>query len=100
MNTSDAALPSRRLLLVAAAALYDPTGRVLICQRPEHKQLGGLWEFPGGKVEPDEPPELALVRELRVITETETSLKIARFGVMHRSDTDEQDSAKHARERD
>ncbi len=55
----------RRLLLVAAAALLDSSGRVLITQRPQHKQLGGLWEFPGGKVEPGEAPELALVRELR-----------------------------------
>lgn len=65
MNTSDAAAPSRRLLLVAAAALYDATGRVLICQRPDHKPLGGLWEFPGGKVEHNEAPEQALVRELK-----------------------------------
>lgn len=56
---------SRRLLLVAAAALIDSSGRVLITQRPQHKQLGGLWEFPGGKVELGEAPEAALVRELR-----------------------------------
>ena len=56
---------SRRLLLVAAAALIDSSGRVLITQRPQHKQLGGLWEFPGGKVEPGEAPEHALARELR-----------------------------------
>lgn len=56
---------SRRLLLVAAAALFDPAGRVLITQRPAHKQLGGLWEFPGGKVEAGEAPETALVRELK-----------------------------------
>ena len=65
MQMDNAAVPLRPLLLVAAAALYDPSGRVLICQRPEHKPLGGLWEFPGGKVEPGEPPELALVRELK-----------------------------------
>jgi 8-oxo-dGTP diphosphatase len=52
------------MLLVAAAALIDADGRVLICQRPEGKQLAGLWEFPGGKVEPGERPEQALVREL------------------------------------
>jgi 8-oxo-dGTP diphosphatase len=56
---------SRRLLLVAAAALIDASGRVLLTQRPEHKQLGGLWEFPGGKVEPGEAPEDALIRELK-----------------------------------
>ena len=65
---------SRRLLLVAAAALLDPTGRVLITQRPQHKQLGGLWEFPGGKVEPGEAPEAALVRELK----EELDLDVAR----------------------
>ncbi|MBC7769950.1 MAG: (deoxy)nucleoside triphosphate pyrophosphohydrolase [Phycisphaerales bacterium] len=65
MQTSDTYLSSRRLLLVAAAALIDASGRVLITQRPQHKQLGGLWEFPGGKVEPGEAPELALVRELK-----------------------------------
>jgi len=56
---------SRRLLLVAAAALIDASGRVLLTQRPQHKQLGGLWEFPGGKVEPGEAPEDALIRELK-----------------------------------
>jgi 8-oxo-dGTP diphosphatase len=50
---------------VAAAALFDSSGRVLITQRPAHKQLGGLWEFPGGKVELGEAPEQALVRELK-----------------------------------
>ncbi len=53
-----------RLLLVVAAALVDIDGRVLIAQRPEGKQLAGLWEFPGGKVEPGERPEDALIREL------------------------------------
>ena len=53
------------LLLVAAAALVDPDGRVLIAQRPEGKAHAGQWEFPGGKVEAGETPELALVRELR-----------------------------------
>ncbi len=52
------------LLLVAAAALVDVDGRVLICQRPEGKQLAGLWEFPGGKLEPGETPEACLIREL------------------------------------
>lgn len=53
-----------KTLLVVAAALTDPTGRVLIAQRPAAKEHGGLWEFPGGKVEPDETPEAALAREL------------------------------------
>ncbi len=53
-----------RLVLVVAAALFDDTGRVLITQRPEGKAMAGLWEFPGGKVEPGERPEDALVREL------------------------------------
>ena len=52
------------IVLVAAAALVDTDGRVLIAQRPEGKQLAGLWEFPGGKVEPGERPEDALIREL------------------------------------
>lgn len=65
MQTSDSAPSTRRLLLVAAAALLDSSGRVLITQRPAHKQLGGLWEFPGGKVELGEAPEQALVRELK-----------------------------------
>ena len=52
------------LLLVAAAALIASDGQVLICQRPQGKQLAGLWEFPGGKVEPGETPEECLIREL------------------------------------
>jgi 8-oxo-dGTP diphosphatase len=54
-----------KLLLVAAVALIDPDRQVLIAQRPEGKTLAGLWEFPGGKVELDERPEAALIRELR-----------------------------------
>lgn len=52
------------LLPVVAAALVDADGRVLLQQRPEGKSLAGLWEFPGGKVEPGETPEIALIREL------------------------------------
>ncbi len=52
------------LVLVVAAALVDVDGRVLLCQRPEGKQLAGLWEFPGGKVEAGETPEACLIREL------------------------------------
>lgn len=53
-----------KTLLVVAAALVDDEGRVLIAQRPQGKQLAGMWEFPGGKVEAGETPELALIREL------------------------------------
>lgn len=53
-----------RLLLVVAVALVDADGRVLLAQRPPGKQLAGLWEFPGGKVEPGERPEATLIREL------------------------------------
>ncbi|NGN44899.1 8-oxo-dGTP diphosphatase MutT [Mesorhizobium sp. CGMCC 1.15528] len=55
----------KRILLVAACALVDTDGRVLLAQRPEGKTLAGLWEFPGGKVEPGETPEETLIRELR-----------------------------------
>lgn len=66
-----AALPAgpgpeqRRTVLVAACALVDSDGRVLLARRPEGKAMAGLWEFPGGKVEPNETPEMALVRELQ-----------------------------------
>ena len=53
-----------KIVLVAACALVDVDGRVLIGQRPAGKQLAGLWEFPGGKVEPGETPEQCLIREL------------------------------------
>lgn len=53
-----------RILLVAAVALVDADGRVLIAQRPAGKALAGLWEFPGGKLDPGERPEAALIREL------------------------------------
>lgn len=53
------------IVLVSAVALIDPEGRVLLAQRPEGKSLAGLWEFPGGKVEPGESPETALIRELK-----------------------------------
>jgi 8-oxo-dGTP diphosphatase len=53
-----------KLVLVVAAALIDADNRVLIAQRPPGKALAGLWEFPGGKVDPGERPEAALIREL------------------------------------
>lgn len=55
----------RPVALVVAAALIDPDGRVLIAQRPPGKEMAGLWEFPGGKIEAGETPEQALIRELR-----------------------------------
>ena len=56
---------SADLLLVAACALIDADGRVLIAQRPEGKAMAGLWEFPGGKIEDGERPEQTLIRELQ-----------------------------------
>jgi 8-oxo-dGTP diphosphatase len=53
------------LVLVAACALIDADGRVLLARRPEGKKMAGLWEFPGGKLNPGETPETALIRELR-----------------------------------
>lgn len=61
MTDTPANLPT---VLVVAVALIDVDGRVLIARRPEGKQLAGLWEFPGGKVDPGETPEAALIREL------------------------------------
>ena len=57
MNTS--------IVLVAACALIDADGRVLLAERPAGKSMAGLWEFPGGKVEPGERPEQTLIRELK-----------------------------------
>ncbi len=57
--------PCKPIVLVAAAALVDADGRVLIARRPEGKAMAGLWEFPGGKLQAGETPEAALVRELR-----------------------------------
>ncbi len=55
---------SVKTVLVAACALIDSDGRVLLAQRPEGKMMAGLWEFPGGKVEAGERPEETLIREL------------------------------------
>lgn len=52
-------------VLVSAVALFDADGRVLLTQRPPGKTMAGLWEFPGGKIEPGETPEAALAREMR-----------------------------------
>ena len=56
--------PPKTLLIVVAAALVDRDGRLLVQQRPEGLSMAGLWEFPGGKLEPGETPEQALIREL------------------------------------
>src|SRR5947208_6322965 len=67
MSTSTAptaAEVARPIVLVAAVALIDSDGRVLLAERPEGKHLAGLWEFPGGKVQAGETPEAALIREL------------------------------------
>ncbi|HXQ52564.1 MAG TPA: 8-oxo-dGTP diphosphatase MutT [Stellaceae bacterium] len=64
-------------LVVVCAALVDPSGRVLLAQRPPGKAMAGLWEFPGGKIDSEETPEAALVRELEEelgITVTPASL--------------------------
>lgn len=57
-------MTDKKILLVAACALLDADNRILLAQRPEGKAMAGLWEFPGGKVEPGETPEETLVREL------------------------------------
>ncbi len=66
---------ARKLVLVVACALVDADGRVLIAQRPEGKSMAGLWEFPGGKLEPGETLEAALIRELKeeLAIDTETA---------------------------
>lgn len=64
-DAAPTATAERKILLVAACALVDADGRILLAQRPEGKNLAGLWEFPGGKVEKGETPEETLVRELQ-----------------------------------
>lgn len=63
------------IVLVVACALIDADGRVLITQRPDGKSMAGLWEFPGGKVEMGETPEVAMIRELDeelgIVTQTD-----------------------------
>ncbi len=57
--------PSSKIVHVVAAVLVDRDGRVLLAQRPEGKELAGMWEFPGGKIDSGETPETALIRELK-----------------------------------
>ena len=64
---------SIKLVLVAACALIDTDGRVLLAERPAGKPMAGLWEFPGGKVEPGETPEETLIRELKEELDIDTS---------------------------
>lgn len=65
-------MTEKPILLVVACALVDADRRVLIAQRPQGKHMAGLWEFPGGKLEPGETPEAALIRELREELSIET----------------------------
>jgi 8-oxo-dGTP diphosphatase len=64
MAATEAEMAAKPIVLVAAVALIDPDGRVLLAERPAGKHLAGMWEFPGGKVQPGETPEAALIREL------------------------------------
>ena len=76
------AVPGKPLLLVAACALIDVDNRVMLARRPEGKKMAGLWEFPGGKLNPGETPEQALIRELKEelgIDVTETCLAAFAF---------------------
>lgn len=71
-----------RVLYVSAGALFNSAGEILLAQRPQGKAMAGLWEFPGGKIEPDETPEAALCRELHEelkIEVKETSLEPLTF---------------------
>ncbi|MEO1641794.1 MAG: 8-oxo-dGTP diphosphatase MutT [Pseudomonadota bacterium] len=54
-----------KVVLVVAAAIFNEKGQVLLAQRPPGKKMAGLWEFPGGKIDPGETPEIALARELK-----------------------------------
>lgn len=68
-------MSGKPVVLVAAVALVDADGRVLLAQRPEGKPMAGLWEFPGGKVDPGETPETALLREMEEELGIETKAK-------------------------
>lgn len=78
-----------RLLTVAACALVDADGRVLVAQRPDDKPMGGLWEFPGGKLEEGETPEACVIRELReeLAIDTASSCLAPLTFASHRYDT-------------
>lgn len=65
-------MSNKPILLVVACALVDTDRRVLIAQRPEGKHMANMWEFPGGKIDPGETPEAALIRELREELDVET----------------------------
>ena len=75
-------MTARPVVLVAAAAMIDTDGRVLVAKRPEGKSMAGLWEFPGGKVAEGESPETALVRELAELAR-EGSINAAAAGFHH-----------------
>jgi 8-oxo-dGTP diphosphatase len=75
-------VPDSNLLIVVAAAMLDADGKVLVQQRPPGKPMAGLWEFPGGKLDPGETPEAALCRELAEelgVTVTPAALSPAAF---------------------
>jgi 8-oxo-dGTP diphosphatase len=72
-NAAVAAETPAPIIWVSAVALVDHDGRVLLAQRPPGKKLAGLWEFPGGKIEPNESPEAALVRELKEELDIDTA---------------------------
>jgi len=65
MATTGASAVAAKIVLVAACALIDSDNRILLARRPAGKPMAGLWEFPGGKIEPGETPEATLIRELR-----------------------------------
>ncbi|EDL50030.1 (deoxy)nucleoside triphosphate pyrophosphohydrolase [Erythrobacter sp. SD-21] len=75
---------------VIALALHDGKGRWLMHRRPDHKQHGGLWEFPGGKVEPGETPAIALIREI----EEELAIAIPRAALVPAGFAEEEESAR------
>lgn len=83
--------PEMLNILVVAAALIDRSGQFLVQRRPAGKQHGGLWEFPGGKVEPGETPEAALARELR----EELKIAVSPDAMMPLSFTTEKAAGRH-----